>query len=636
MVGKDNAGRIRMAVILLFIMSLFLGYTPRTSANPTEWNTKELSAFFDGYMDGKLDKAPGAVIIAVNSEGVLFSQGYGYADKEHKLKANPDSTEYRVGSISKLFTSSAIMQLVEQGEIRLDEDINKYLPFRIPNRKDHPIELAHLLTHTAGFDETVQIGNENWPPSPDADLGDFKNIYIPPILRDPGSVKSYSNFGMSLAGYIVQRQSGVPFTQYIDEHILHPLQMDNSSFQPKPEIISHLAVPYGAAGQPIQEWNLKPAYIPAGGLFATASDMGKFMMSFLQEGKTVGDRILNADTKAEMMSLQSSFNPLLGGMGYGFFIKEGSDGAQIIWHGGDLPGWHSILWLIPEMKTGVFVAVNGDGDPGLPTELMRLFLNRFMPWTVAATAPDSGQTSSFEAQPAVDLAGRYIINRHISQSVYKIATLSQNIRITVTANEDGSITASGMGNPETYTYDRNGLWRNVLGDNSFSSYKDRDGEFLQFSGSPAADFRRIAWYEDEQLHGIIIIGFALLFVLGILVWMIGSFRYRSMWRSIPGIVCGIYMVFCAGIIVIFNNANNLGVIIGQSMKVVLSLPIIAALLLAIELMRWVNEWRKWKPQSERRVLGILRSSGRMFLIMLQLAFLLYLNYWNLLGWSGLE
>ncbi|MFC5529717.1 serine hydrolase domain-containing protein [Cohnella yongneupensis] len=600
-----------------------------------EWNTKELSAFFDGYMTGKLDKTPGAVIISVNSEGVLFSQGYGYADKEHKLKADPDSTVYRVGSISKLFTSSAVMQLAEQEKIQLDADINDYLPFRIPNRKDHPIELTHLLTHTAGFDDTAQIADWNWPPSPDAGLEDFKNIYIPPILRDPGVVKSYSNFGMSLAGYIVERQSGVSFAQYIDDYILQPLQMNNSSFRPKPAILSQLAVPYGADAEPMREWNVKPAYIPAGGLFTTASDMGKFMMSFLQESDKAEQQILQKDTRTKMMSLQSSFNPALGGMGYGFVIQVWSKGTQIIWHDGGLPGWYSNLWLIPEKNIGVFVAVNGVGSSELPYDLMNSFINRFIPWTATTTAPNSKQTSVSEALSAEDLVGRYLITRHTSESVYKIATLPQNIRVTVAANEDGTITVSGIGTPGTFFYDKSGRWKTLMGNSLLASYKDRDGLFLQFSGSPAADFQRIDWYEDERFHWTIIAGFVLLFAVGTLVWTVISLRNRSMWRSIPGIVCGIYVAFCVGVAVLFNGMNDTG-IDQWSMAIVLSLPMIAALLLAIELIRWLKERSKRKPLVERRVWDILLGSGRVLLIMLQTAFLLYLNYWNLLGWSGME
>lgn len=626
-----------MAVTLVFMASLFLCYASRTSADSDsmEWNTEELSAFFDGYMNGKLDKAPGAVIIAVNSEGVLFSQGYGYADKEHKLKADPDSTVYRVGSISKLFTASAAMQLAEQKKVQLDADINDYLPFRIPSRKDHPIQLTHLLTHTAGFDDTAQIADWHWPPSPDAGLEDFKNIYIPPLLRDPGTVKSYSNFGMSLAGYIVERQSGVSFAQYIDDHILQPLQMNDSSFLPKPEILSRLAVPYDAEGEPMREWNVKPAYIPAGGLFATASDMGKFMRMFLQDGNAAEKQILKSDTRAKMMSLQSSFNPALGGMGYGFVIQAWSEGSQIIWHDGGLPGWYSNLWLIPENNIGVFVAVNGVSSYDLPYDLMNTFINRFMPWTIAATAPDSEQTSLSEGLPAEDLVGRYMMNRHTSESVYKIATLPQNIRLTVAANEDGTITVSGIGIPGTFFYDKSGLWKTSMGNSLMASYKDRDGLFLQFSGSPATDFQRIAWYEDERLHWTIITGYVLLFAVGTMVWTGISLRNRSMWRSIPGIVCGIYAAFCVGVAVLFNEMNDTG-IDQRSMAIVLSLPLIAALLLAIELIRRLKERSKRKPLVERRVLGILLGSGRVLLIMLQIAFLLYLNYWNLLGWSGME
>ncbi|WP_256760458.1 serine hydrolase [Cohnella sp. WQ 127256] len=627
--GTGKVLWLRVSLMVLLIVSISISFISTVRAAPNEWKEDELSTFFNGFFAEKLNKIPGATIIAVNGDGVLFSKGYGYADKGNKLKADPDSTRYRVASISKLFTATAIMQLEEQGKVKLDEDINHYLPFRIPNRKNHPITLANLLTHTAGFDETYRTYNWNWPPK-NADLGDFQSIYKPPIIRDPGTVKSYSNYGMALAGYIVQTQSGVPFAQYIDDRILRPLEMDSSSFSPTPEILSHLAVPYGADGQQIGEMNDWPEYIPTGSLFATASDMGKFMMALLQVSNEAGQQILQPDTKARMMSIQSSFHPMLGGVGYGFLINKWAD-MDVIWHGGYILGWQSNMWIIPGQNIGVFVAVNGDGDPGVTNELMYTFLNRFIPWTAPAMASESDRLSS-DTPSAVDLAGRYIMNRYPSESVNKISILIENIWITATANVDGSITFSGIGN-ETYTYDRNGLWRNSRGDNLFASYQNRDGLYLQFSGLQAHDFRRISWYEDQLLHWVVIGGFTLFFALGTLVWIVASLRNRFNWHSIPGVVCGVFGVFIAGF---YRISVTIGEQAHVSMMILLSLPVISAILLMFELARWLYRWRNRKLPANRSVRVILAGSGRVLLMLVQIIFLLYLNYWNLLGWSGLE
>ncbi|RIE01780.1 serine hydrolase domain-containing protein [Cohnella faecalis] len=361
--------------------------------------------------------------------------------------------------------------------------------------------------------------------------------------------------------------------------------------------------------------------------------MGRFMRAFLNGGELTGQRILQNDAVADMTSLHASFNPALGGMGYGFYMNERS-GMRILQHGGAIPGWHSILWIIPELNIGVFVAVNGEGEPGLPDELMNTFLNENVTWTTPAFALESGQSSN--ALSSAKYAGRYILNRHLSDSVFKIATLWQDIRLKVAAIDDGSLLVSGTDYSCICTNKGSGLWHNTLGTVAFASYENDDGFYLQLSGNPTADYRRMAWYEDEKLHLAVAAGFGLLFVLGTLAWIGFSLRFRKLWRSIPGIVCGIYVIFIAGILAELNTLD-MGSATPASFYFILSLPIISALLIALELVRWVYEWRQRKIASNRSAVAIaFIRLGRGLLITAQIAFLIYLNYWNMLGWSGLE
>src|SRR5207249_7317713 len=173
--------------------------------------------------------------ISVVKDGkVLFAKGYGYADVEKKTPVSPETTLFRPGSISKTFTWTALMQQVELGKVNLDHDVNEYLDFRIPATYSKPITVRNVMTHTPGLDETVE---ELFVSDAKAfkQLGDYLKQYLPARIYPPGTIPAYSNYGATLAGYIVQRVSGEPFNDYINEHIFKPLSMTHSTFvQPLP------------------------------------------------------------------------------------------------------------------------------------------------------------------------------------------------------------------------------------------------------------------------------------------------------------------------------------------------------------------------------------------------------------------
>ena len=200
--------------------------------------TVDVEAFLDGFMHMQLEREniAGAVVLVVKDGKVLFSRGYGYGDVDKKTPVSPSSTLFRPGSISKLFTWTAVMQLVEQNKVELDRDINSYLDFKIPATYPQPITLRHLMTHTAGFEEQIKdlINSEGAPIST---LREHLIAHMPQRVYPPGTIPAYSNYGASLAGYIVERVSGKPFNQYVSENIFTPLAMARSTFaQPLPPI----------------------------------------------------------------------------------------------------------------------------------------------------------------------------------------------------------------------------------------------------------------------------------------------------------------------------------------------------------------------------------------------------------------
>src|SRR5256886_4023608 len=197
---------------------------------------QDFETFLDALIPSQLQtrNIAGAVVSFVKDGQVLFAKGYGYADVEAKKPVTADQTLFRPGSISKLFTATAVMQLVEQGKLDLDRDVNEYLDFAIPKTYSEPITLRRLLTHTAGFEETVK----NLFVAHEPDLKPLRTYlvnHMPARIFPPGKIPSYSNYGFTLAGYIVERVSGEKFERYIDNHIFKPLRMNNSTFdQPLP------------------------------------------------------------------------------------------------------------------------------------------------------------------------------------------------------------------------------------------------------------------------------------------------------------------------------------------------------------------------------------------------------------------
>jgi CubicO group peptidase (beta-lactamase class C family) len=225
-------------------------------------------------------KGPGAVVVVVKRDAEVFARGYGFADISARRPFTADATLVRPGSISKLFTGIAVMQLVDAGKLDLDRDVNGYIDFVISTPEGGvPVTLRRLLTHRAGFEEHIKgLFSNNRDPEP---LGRWLAEGLPQRLFPKGDVEAYSNYGFALAGYIVERLSGEPFADYMQRHILDPLGMRHSTFrQPLPDDLAPLiAKGYRRSDAPPLKF-FETIVAPAGGLSATGTDMGRFIRAF--------------------------------------------------------------------------------------------------------------------------------------------------------------------------------------------------------------------------------------------------------------------------------------------------------------------------------------------------------------------
>ena len=315
--------------------------TSAASATGATLTATDVNAWLDGYLPYALKTGDiaGAVVAVVKDGEVLTARGYGYADVAARKPVDPKLTLFRPGSVSKLFTWTAVMQQVEQGKIDLDADVNKYLDFRIPPREGQPITMRNLMQHTAGFEEQAKGIISEDPKAPGFET--LLKAWTPVRVFAPGTTPAYSNYGASLAGYIVQRVSGEPFDSYLEKHIFEPLEMKHSSFrQPlPPELAPLMSKGYRvASGEPGAFEIVGPA--PAGALSSPGEDMANFMIVHLQGGEFRGKRILSAATAEMTHNTPLTMLPPLNRMELGFF-ETNINGHEVIGHLGDTEYFHT-------------------------------------------------------------------------------------------------------------------------------------------------------------------------------------------------------------------------------------------------------------------------------------------------------
>jgi CubicO group peptidase (beta-lactamase class C family) len=442
---------------------------------------QDLDAWLDGFLPYALARSDiaGAVVVVVKEGRVLCERGFGYADIETHRMVDPQATLFRPGSISKLFTWTAIMQLAEQGKLNLDADVNAYLDFKIPPRNGKPITLRNLMTHTSGFEDRFKrIFADTM--SLRAGLADYLKSTMPTRIYPAGEVIAYSNYGSALAGYIVERVSGEPFEAYVERHILEPLGMAHSTFrEPLPQpLAAQLSSPYERASLPARPFEIVgPA--PAGALSATADDMARFMIAHLQNGRLGDARILQEATAREMHTPQREIVPHLKSWTLGF-IPEDRNGHVIIAHDGDSRWFHSHLSLLLDDNVGVFISLNSRRNDTDTISIRHLLMQGFMDRYFPATRSSRSTQSTANAH-AAEMAGYYRSAQRQESSFLALVGLLMPIE--VTAEPDGTLLATNITGPagepvvlrEVGPY----LWESRSGDRRISAIV-RDGRVEAF------------------------------------------------------------------------------------------------------------------------------------------------------------
>jgi CubicO group peptidase (beta-lactamase class C family) len=498
-----------------------------------EMTASDVEAFLDGIVPQQLGKndIAGATIAVVKDGKLLFAKGYGYADVQSKKPVSAQETLFRPGSISKLFTWTAIMQLFEQGKLDLDRDINDYLDFKIPDAFGKPITLKNVMTHTPGFEEQIKDLFDTGTTTPN--LGQYLKTHIPARIYPPGTVPAYSNYATAVGGYIVERVSGRPFEQYVAENIMQPLKMAHSTFaQPLPAQLAPLmSSGYRLGSDSAGSFEVINPF-PAGSLSSSAADMAQFMIAHLQDGQFGDVRILKPETARLMHSRLFALDDAANAMCYGFY-EESRNGHRIIGHGGDTVYFHSDLHLVLDQNVGFFVSYNSAGNSsGLGdsprANLWEAFLDRYYPYS----APRTGSATAKDDAKAV--AGTYVLSRRSDNSFLRIATtLGQ---FSVAAVGDGDIEVPQLTGPNGKPKRWQGVGPMTFlerdGQDKLIFKPDQNGAMQMILPYPFFVGQRIGTMQNGKLLLVVLIASLVFMLLTLLLWPVAWFVRRHYGRTL--------------------------------------------------------------------------------------------------------
>ena len=615
-------------------------------------SSAELEAFLDELFAKQMEEyhIAGAAVSVVKDGELFFAKGYGYADLEKGIPIDPEQTVFRIGSVGKVFTWTAVMQLVEQGKLNLDADINTYLDFRIPDTYPGPITLKHLMTHTAGF-EDLYFENFTWDADGLMPAGEWLASHIPARVRPPGEVAAYSNYGTELAGYIVARVSGQPYEQYIQGHIFDPLGMAHSTvqFPVPPDLRAHASLGYwdmGGASQPVPEipddYMGQTAMNPAGGHLSSVTDMARFMIAHLQGG-FYGDastemRILEEATARQMHSTLYTPDPRLLGTAYGFFDFS-DNGQRTLGHSGATIGFATLLLLLTDQNLGVFVVYTREDVGGLTTQhtgFQRAFFDHYYP----APAPEP-------IQPPLDFAkraGRFTGLYRITQSAYTTFEKFGNIinpPIEISDPGDGTLLFSDHGIELRLVEVEPLYFRQTDGPFGIVFREDDRSRITHMFSDvgPQYAYEKLNWYETSRFNLALLLSSLLVFLSMMPVALVRAVRNRRpnsdrkpAYRGARIAIWIIVGISILNLLVLVGLVQmwffNLGFPrFGFSLidRIVLGLGVLSALLtvgaLVYALLAWKNSY--W---------GTGARAYYTLVTIAAVAFVWFLNFWNLLGW----
>jgi CubicO group peptidase (beta-lactamase class C family) len=506
-----------MHILTALPLGALLAQTPECAARVDSSSSALDSAVVSAMREYAV---PGAALAIVRDGKVEHLAGYGCANRARGIPVDPRTTVFHVASVSKPFVALAALTLVERGAIDLHADVNRYLTgVRVPAGWDRPVTIHDLLTHTAGFDESV-VGYAARTPAEVRPLGAFLAVKLPRRGWAPGQVTGYSNYGYALAGYVVESVSRVSFADYVHNAVIAPLGMRRSSFaQPPPEDLARdAALSYRCTQTtctPIEP-DYRSAY-PPGGLVTTADDMSRFLLAELGSPLD-GKRVLSDSVLHLMQMRQFTHDSVLRGMTYGF-AEDVFAGTRALSHAGSSSGYLSAVFVVPDRRTGFFLVANG-GATAFGGAVKRAVERALFPASLADPPLPAPSDAS------IDPTGDYRLTRYAHRGIENLPMLF-NGQLHVRRLTGDTIVVSGLGDANgRYIGVAPNRWRSIDGTNVVA-VRAANGAVTHFFGPlsffgtqfPAA-FERLAWYDEPHFLNELLSYAAGVPLLALLAWPI--------------------------------------------------------------------------------------------------------------------
>ena len=419
-------------ILLLCLMFVFAAYRDRAFAGKNCTDSARYGTAIDRVAEKYVGRSvPGACVIVSESNKIVCSKTYGYADLEKKRPMKSDSMVFEWGSISKTFTWICAMQLAEQGKLDLNKDIKRYLPegFLKNLHYDKPVTMLNLMNHTAGFEEQLMDlryldGDREKP------LAEVLSEHQPEQVFRPGEISAYSNWGAALAGFIVERVGGQDYKDYVNEHILTPLNMKNTSTGPfwndVPGLLSRKSKGYSfSKGKFKREDAMHLRMYPAGTVNGSVSDLLRYAQELAKGYKK--DSVLFRDPVTKKQLFKETYRSYGSdaGLSHGFWQYAGNSG--ILGHEGGTYGFKVQFWVEPRRERVILIMTNVM-ETGFCSDIMR------------AIAYKDNAAGTSEREPAVNstkLEGDYLPARSPWKNVGKVQGRMK--MISIRAEKDGKI-----------------------------------------------------------------------------------------------------------------------------------------------------------------------------------------------------
>lgn len=369
---------------------------------------REAVAKLRTYINDELTQKniPALSIAVVDDQGIVWAQGFGFADREKKHPATAQ-TIYRVGSVSKLLSDMALVQLIEQGKLQLDDDIATVVPnFRPNNPFGKPITLRQLMNHQSGLVRESPVGNYFDASAPSL-AQTVESLNATTLVHPPGSRTKYSNAAVAVVGYVVEAVTKKSFAEYIRTELLGPLQMNSSSYLATDWTRERMAAAdmWSYDGRRFLAPDLTMGALPAGNLYSTVIDLSHFMQAIFNDGQYDGQQIISGELLNEMLGTpgpdkkQRSF-------GIGFAVGD-FDGSPTFEHGGAIYGFATQFRGIKSKKIGVIAVASLDVANGCVNHVADHVLRSFLAVKEGQPLPDLQVSNSVERETAKRLSGLY-------------------------------------------------------------------------------------------------------------------------------------------------------------------------------------------------------------------------------------